>query len=316
MFANGSFCVIFWSLSILSSSISLSGNRRGLNSLVLELAFIRGSRRILMQPITDEIIEISFLRVASWSRRYPVTFMDLRFVLVPGDLRAKLRAGWQHWVRLLAAVCRGRYRLVICRSFGRFIYRPDLPIVLNAVRFLLILFIKAGIRVWQARGAELVIVDTSDPGVIDPSDLFLLDRCKFYFKRELPQNAWYIFARVQPRYREPHDTIIDPIFIKRLKKFRPLSLGISEEKLERIDGVLAARRTDEKDHDVFFCGCCQSLDRAVGGTAAPGTVAGARIQDRSRFGKEVILRGIRRADSARVAGVVARGPRLGLLPAL
>jgi hypothetical protein len=100
--------------------------------------------------------------------------------------------------------------------------------------------------------APIAVLDLDDPPVIARSDLFALDRARFYFKRELPPDYWRLFsgtlhARLPtPRFRSiaGHQA--------RLAKIRPISLGLSAEIFEW------SKRHElpkvEKTVDVFFSG--------------------------------------------------------------
>ena len=47
--------------------------------------------------------------------------------------------------------------------------------------------------------APIAVVDTGDFPYINRADLFLLSRCKFYFKRELPPDHWRLFTKTVHR---------------------------------------------------------------------------------------------------------------------
>lgn len=97
--------------------------------------------------------------------------------------------------------------------------------------------------------APIAVLDTEDYPAIGTDRLFLLDRCKFYFKRELPPDRWRLFMgtahdnlpsrrfRQQPRYRAM------------IEKVRPLSLGLPTESR----GLLPVEAAD-KTSDIFFAG--------------------------------------------------------------
>lgn len=76
------------------------------------------------------------------------------------------------------------------------------------------------------RRAPMVVLDQEDAPFIDRGDLFLLDRCRLWFKRELPVDRWRVFTRTAhrglptPRFRGGGRAA------GRIEKLRPLSLGL------------------------------------------------------------------------------------------
>lgn len=101
---------------------------------------------------------------------------------------------------------------------------------------------------WRGR-APVVVVDLEDLPVINRNNLFLLDRCALYFKRELPADHWRVFLKTAhdnlptPRFRAK------PVQARRVAKLRPISLG-----LPRPSRGLLPLSAREKRSDVFFSG--------------------------------------------------------------
>jgi hypothetical protein len=101
----------------------------------------------------------------------------------------------------------------------------------------------------RPRRARLAVVDHEDLPVINRDNLFLLDRCDLFFKRELPVDQWRVFLKTAhanlptPRFRET------PQQRARLAKLRPISLGLPLS----AEGLLPIPPT-EKRADVFFAG--------------------------------------------------------------
>ena len=109
-------------------------------------------------------------------------------------------------------------------------------------------------RVWGSRlaaaaRAPLALLDMGDAPVIYPHNSGLLDRCRFYFKRELPPD----FSRLFPHASAP--TLLSArerttvLHRSRLDKLRPIGLGLPPEVLARVPEPLP-----EKTSDVFFAG--------------------------------------------------------------
>jgi Glycosyl transferases group 1 len=97
--------------------------------------------------------------------------------------------------------------------------------------------------------APIAILDHEDLPLINRNNFFLLDRCRVYFKRELPPDRWRLFLKTghanlpTPRLRG------DPHYQARIAKLRPISLGLP----------LSAPtpfpfEPTEKSVDIFFAG--------------------------------------------------------------
>lgn len=101
---------------------------------------------------------------------------------------------------------------------------------------------------WRGR-APVVVLDREDLPVINRNNLFLLDRCRLFFKRELPADRWRVFLKTAhgnlptPRFR------LAPRNRERIAKLRPLSIGPPMA----ADGLLALAPV-AKTADVFFAG--------------------------------------------------------------
>jgi glycosyl transferase family 1 len=97
--------------------------------------------------------------------------------------------------------------------------------------------------------APLVVIDHEDLPVINRDNLFLLDRCALWFKRELPVDHWRVFTKTAhpqlptPRFRT------NPRHAAWLAKLRPISLG-----LPLPTAHLLPLRPTEKRADVFYSG--------------------------------------------------------------
>jgi len=98
---------------------------------------------------------------------------------------------------------------------------------------------------WHGR-APIVVVDHEDLPVINRDNLFLLDRCVLWFKRELPVDHWRVFLKTAhaqlptPRFR------MDERQRRRVDKLRPISIGLPT----RVEGLPPPPQP--KTADVFF----------------------------------------------------------------
>jgi glycosyltransferase involved in cell wall biosynthesis len=126
---------------------------------------------------------------------------------------------------------------------------------------------------WRGR-APIVVVDHEDLPLINRDNLFLLDRCRLWFKRELPVDHWRVFLKTAhanlptPRFR------LGPRNLGRIAKLRPISIGLSFES----EGLLPALPV-EKTADLFFratvAGSSTARERGLAelrGLAAHGVV--------------------------------------------
>lgn len=97
--------------------------------------------------------------------------------------------------------------------------------------------------------APVAVLDFPDLPFITKNNLFLLDRCKLYFKRELPVDNWQVFQRTAhrssptPRFRNSQRQI------ERIAKLRPVPLGIPASRAHMLPLESRPKKTD-----IFFAG--------------------------------------------------------------
>ena len=96
----------------------------------------------------------------------------------------------------------------------------------------------------------IAVIDLEDSCIIDRHNFVLLDRCRAFFKRELPSDHWLVFCksgypnfpgrrwRSKERYR------------RRIGKLKPISLGIPPPRHLPV--------ATEKKADIFFAGAIES----------------------------------------------------------
>jgi hypothetical protein len=114
------------------------------------------------------------------------------------------------------------------------------------------LFRAFGPELLRGTTRPLVVIDHEDLPVISRSNLFLLDRCRLWFKRELPADHWRVFLKTAhanlptPRFRET------PRHRARMEKLRPISIGLPLGAEPLLPGAPA-----EKIADVFFAGAVE-----------------------------------------------------------
>jgi hypothetical protein len=158
---------------------------------------------------------------------------------------------------LTAALQSAEFNMVVVHS------SPLAPWTLNSVSRTLFnrsaveghlpLFRRFGQQMIRCRvTAPIFVLDFDDPAVISRSDVFLLDKAKLYFKRELPADHWRLFAGTlhrsvpTPRFRSivKHQN--------RLSKILPISLGVSPAISAWVQ-VYEIPKV-KKSADVFFAG--------------------------------------------------------------
>jgi hypothetical protein len=114
---------------------------------------------------------------------------------------------------------------------------------------------------WAKVPVPLIAIDMDDAFGIGKSSVFLLDKAKAFFKRELPVDKWQVlYGSVHPhlptlRYRHSDD------WLRRMDKLRPISLPQF-----RYDPSWRSKPFPEKTHDIFFSGGIRgnSTARAAG----------------------------------------------------
>jgi hypothetical protein len=100
----------------------------------------------------------------------------------------------------------------------------------------------------------VAILDLSDDPVIGRHKVWLLDRSRAYFKRELPADHWKAFLRTTGRRLPTPRQRLSPRMRERIAKLRPLSLGLTPERV----ATIARCTPSEKTVDVFFAGLLES----------------------------------------------------------
>jgi hypothetical protein len=130
------------------------------------------------------------------------------------------------------------WRWILRTLFDRRILRGSLPVA----RAMGPQFLR-----WPC-AAPIAILDREDLPVVNRNNFFLLDRCRVYFKRELPPDRWRVFMKTghanlpTPRFRKSER------YQARIDRLRPISLGL------RAAPSPVAVAGAEKSADIFFAG--------------------------------------------------------------
>jgi hypothetical protein len=103
------------------------------------------------------------------------------------------------------------------------------------------------------RQVPLLVLDTEDSPGIERHNFGLLERCRLYFKRELPADLWRAF------YKTGHPRLPTPRLRRsrrwraRIAKLRPISLGLPAD-----SEALLPAAPPEKTVDLFFAGTLEA----------------------------------------------------------
>lgn len=98
-------------------------------------------------------------------------------------------------------------------------------------------------------GSRLAGLDMADRPVVDNRWFPILDHGVCFFKRELPQNPCNGFLYTTPRTEDNGNVLVLEEFQRRIKKLRPISLGIAPETCREYEALDIPKKTD-----VFFAG--------------------------------------------------------------
>jgi hypothetical protein len=72
----------------------------------------------------------------------------------------------------------------------------------------------------------MIVIDNEDPRTIASHNLFLLDRARFFFKRELPVDRWQTFQHTAHAGMPGARFRSKPKNRRRISKLRPISIGV------------------------------------------------------------------------------------------
>jgi glycosyltransferase involved in cell wall biosynthesis len=109
-------------------------------------------------------------------------------------------------------------------------------------------------------GPRMVGLDLADRPIVDNRWFSMLDSCVCFFKRELPANPSNAFLYTTPRTEDNGNVLVSKIFRNRIKKLRPISLGIAPESLGPYIATDPVKKTD-----VFFAGDVENKANRIAG---------------------------------------------------
>lgn len=214
-------------------------------------------------PPPPRILEIGSYGL--FKKTFPNT-TDLVWMEPHSELRLDFGAarppGWPQACRLLRALRRGGYDLLVIHAPSRPLWRRRTFAGTNLLRcardaaFCHRLLPKLAAA---AARCPLIVLDLRDTPTLHRQNFPLLARADLVFKRELPVDFWNLFLNTGPRNEHPLNIGRQPFFQSLRPKFRPISLGFPDAD--------ARPRPAEKKHDIFFAGSVQNLPLREAGLA-------------------------------------------------
>ena len=110
-------------------------------------------------------------------------------------------------------------------------------------------------------GTRLIVgIDLDDRPVVDNRWFHVMDNCVCFFKRELPQNPCNAFLYTTTKTECNGNVLHVPEFRRRVKKLRPISLGVDPDTCRQF-----ATYNPPKKTDVFFAGDTTNRPNRIAG---------------------------------------------------
>jgi hypothetical protein len=167
------------------------------------------------------------------------------------------------FIRAMQEVARGEFGIVIAYAGQRSPWHPrywfralfgNSPLTASVRVF--------GVSWLRRLRTPIVALDMHDIPTIHPSNFFLLDLARLYFKRELPVDHWQSFCGTAHANLPTLRIRRDPLWQRRITKLQPISLQAPLLDL----GLSEATTFANKKHDIFFAGAvdCNSTVRSDG----------------------------------------------------
>jgi hypothetical protein len=109
-------------------------------------------------------------------------------------------------------------------------------------------------------GTRLVGIDMDDRPIVDNRWFHIVDNSLCFFKRELPQNTCNAFLYTTAKTECNGNVLHSPEFRQRVKKLRPISLGVDPETCRQFSTLNSPKKTD-----VFFAGDTTNRPNRIAG---------------------------------------------------
>jgi glycosyltransferase involved in cell wall biosynthesis len=201
----------------------------------------------------DRYLEVGdlFLFKETFPDQTDMVYTGLRHHGRYGD-QCRLLTPWTLW-SVLRDLKRGRYKVVVVH--------PPLYAAWHPRSFLTVLKRRPFTFPWalfstfafgflrHVRNTPIVVTDLADSFGIGHHNFFLFDRCRAFFKRELPADNWLVFYRTGHRNLPTVSFRTKNRYQNYVDKLRPLSLGMLDRFVDK-----AVDESIQKQADVFFAG--------------------------------------------------------------
>jgi hypothetical protein len=202
-----------------------------------------------IDPLTARIIEIGCHDLMKSA--FPDRTRLLWTYYKPGQPESyyepfSLRTAWQIWRQLraggidLIVVWVSPYAPWNFRELKAVIARPFQPL-----QSLIRIFGVQALRL-VSTPTPILAIDNEDARTIAPHNLFLLDKAKYFFKRELPVDRWQVFQHTAHAGLPGARFRFNPKNRRRVEKLRPISIGVT-----RHEAVSEPSPFPEKSVDLF-----------------------------------------------------------------
>ena len=169
------------------------------------------------------------------------------------------RLGWREFWNLRRKVRAGEYDLVVYHNTGksRALWHEDRNVFRKTFATLytaLFNFRKIAWHCFQHSLREtkvpLVVIDRQDSPRLTETEVGWLDRCQFWFMRELPPNHFNLFLNMNRRCGDVINIVKQPALQRNVGKIEAFSMGFDPVE----DGAGIAFEPQEKIYDLFYAG--------------------------------------------------------------
>jgi len=133
------------------------------------------------------------------------------------------------FIRLVAALRRGDYNLIALGPLRSPLWRRDRSLIHNFSSLFSRFFLRFGsfaqyVARLAPKNVPIIVIDRLDEPFIGRQNFWMLDRCRSYFKRELPQNHWNVFLNTTSRNETVANIRRQRQLVLGAAKLRPLPL--------------------------------------------------------------------------------------------
>ncbi len=179
------------------------------------------------------------------------------------DAAPETRLTLRHLFALRKRLREGRYDLVVYHVASKVSapwhrYRSLFRILFESVSWSLASFYKISWHyfhhILSGTTTPLVVIDTQDAPRISQTESFWLDRCRFWFMRELPPNHMNLFLNMDHRCSDVVNIRRQKRLARNFAKIEPFSLGFDAGGTP----ALPKMEAHERIHDIFYAGASRN----------------------------------------------------------